>query len=239
MRTGYGGGLIGSAALHAAAILALAGAATLPFGVETAPPAIAVSLEQAASAPVAEAAPAMPVVAAEPEKPVETPSPPPRPMPPAPVAPVVAVSEPPPKPVARPVEAKKLAPPKPHPVEVAALAPVAARSSSAGFPEATPGPAAISVDWQRELIAWLRANQHYPEAARRRNQTGQIQVSFVVARDGTVADVTILRSSGFDLLDDSARDMLAGAHVPAFPETMPQQSVAMSLPITFTLGRVP
>jgi len=80
----------------------------------------------------------------------------------------------------------------------------------------------------------LAAHKRYPEAARMRGIEGVVGVSFTAEHDGRVLDVTITRSSGFPVLDNSVRDMLAGQRVPAFPAGMPQQA-SLSLAIRYTL----
>ena len=242
MRTGSASSLIGSAALHAAVIGVLAGAVTLPSSRAVGVPAIEVTLAEPVAQSLAETAailPPEPPVVAE-KRPVAEAAPPPSlPTP----APSVVVEKPPP-PVVRPVEVKKLPEIRPRPVQVASLSPVVAMPAAApaapavaAVTDPTPKPAEVSADWQRQLIEWLRANQRYPEDARRRSLTGKTQIGFVVERDGAVTDVTILRSSGSESLDNSARTMLTGAHVPAFPASMPQDSVPVSLPINFSLNR--
>ena len=47
--------------------------------------------------------------------------------------------------------------------------------------------------------------------------------------------MTITRSSGFPLLDQSVRDMLAHERLPAFPPGMAQTQVSLSVAIHFTL----
>ncbi|PJK15451.1 energy transducer TonB [Lysobacteraceae bacterium NML07-0707] len=47
-------------------------------------------------------------------------------------------------------------------------------------------------------------NLNYPEAARSRNLYGQVVVSIGIRRDGSVESVSIVRSSGIDLIDQAA-----------------------------------
>ncbi len=63
---------------------------------------------------------------------------------------------------------------------------------------------------------------------------GIVGVAFTAEHDGRVLDVTITRSSGSAVLDNSVRDMLAGQRVPAFPASMAQQA-SLSLAIRYTL----
>jgi len=46
----------------------------------------------------------------------------------------------------------------------------------------------------------------YPRNARRRNQTGSVDLTFTVGTDGSVHDVTVLRSEPAELFDQSAID---------------------------------
>jgi len=64
---------------------------------------------------------------------------------------------------------------------------------------------------------------------------GVVGVTFTAGHDGRVLDVTITRSSGVAVLDNSVRDMLAGQHVPAFPSSMQQAQASLSLAIRYTL----
>ncbi len=68
-----------------------------------------------------------------------------------------------------------------------------------------------------------------------RGVEGVVGVSFIAEHDGRVLDVTITRSSGSPVLDNSVRDMLAGQRVPAFPASMPQSQASLSLAIRYAL----
>jgi periplasmic protein TonB len=102
---------------------------------------------------------------------------------------------------------------------------------------AAPPSGEISPIWRKGVAEWLRANRRYPDDARRRNETGVVQVRFVVARDGRVIDFAILRGSGSAILDDAARAMLADARLPAFPDGMPQETTSVTVQIRFDLER--
>jgi TonB family protein len=56
-----------------------------------------------------------------------------------------------------------------------------------------------------------------------------------VERDGHVVEVTIVRGSGSDMLDQAAMALLQNARLPPFPidMTMPQQS--MTVPLHYRL----
>jgi len=63
----------------------------------------------------------------------------------------------------------------------------------------------------------LEAHKFYPVSARRRGITGEVEVGFVLDRLGMAAEITVLASSGHDLLDWAARETVRRAQ--PFPAT--------------------
>ena len=55
-----------------------------------------------------------------------------------------------------------------------------------------------------DLQSFLVANLRYPEAASKQKIEGRAVVKFIVASDGSVSDMEIVKSSGNKLLDDEA-----------------------------------
>lgn len=55
-----------------------------------------------------------------------------------------------------------------------------------------------------KLMEFLMMNMKYPESAIKAKQQGRAVVGFVVGKDGTVSDVYIKRSTGYDVLDNEA-----------------------------------
>jgi protein TonB len=76
-------------------------------------------------------------------------------------------------------------------------------------------PATVAPGWNALLAAWLAANRRYPDEARRRSEEGEVTVRFTVAHDGRVAQVAVVKGSGFTALDDAALRLLQGATLPA------------------------
>lgn len=63
-------------------------------------------------------------------------------------------------------------------------------------------------------------NLNYPEAARARNLSGQVVISIGIRRDGSVESVSVVRSSGIDILDQAALRIARLAEpYPALPKT--------------------
>jgi len=132
--------------------------------------------------------------------------------------------------VPRPAAPARTATLRPHPSE-----PSPSPRAEPAAPAPAPTPASIDSGWRGALNAWLAAHKRYPEAARMRGVEGVVGVSFIAEHDGRVLDVTITRSSGSPVLDNSVRDMLAGQRVPAFPASMPQSQASLSLAIRYAL----
>jgi periplasmic protein TonB len=94
-------------------------------------------------------------------------------------------------------------------------------------------------DYLDRLRRWLARYRHYPEAAKKAQEQGQLVVSFTILRDGTVIDPHIERSSGFPLLDEAALKMLHDASpVPPLPEAYRAQRLDVGLPVNFSIGLV-
>ncbi len=98
-----------------------------------------------------------------------------------------------------------VAAPGPAPAAIAPPAPVIAPVIAS--PPVSPG-------WDSTVSAWIAAHKTYPDAARRSSAQGEITIRFNVAPDGNVLSVEIVRGSGSDILDQSARAMLQGARLP-------------------------
>lgn len=59
------------------------------------------------------------------------------------------------------------------------------------------------------LQDYLVKNVNYPEDARLKRQEGRVLVDFVVEVDGSITDVTVARSSGFEALDAEAKRVVS------------------------------
>ena len=56
----------------------------------------------------------------------------------------------------------------------------------------------------KAMMEFLMMNMKYPESAVKAKQQGKAVVGFVVKKDGTVSDVYIVKSTGYDVLDNEA-----------------------------------
>lgn len=212
------------------------------------PPAAAPNLPSEPAAPVppdpVPQALAMPSPAQAPSEPTPEPIEPPAPAP-EPIQPTPAPSAmtphsaplPRPKPaLARPSRPAMPAVPAPG-VSQAGPATQAAPSPVARAPAAPLVAVAVTTDpgWRTALGNWLAAHKRYPERARQRGDEGTVGIRFTVDAGGRVLDVAVVRSSGSILLDDAARDMLAGQRVPPFPASMTLAQTTLPVDIRFQL----
>jgi protein TonB len=148
----------------------------------------------------------------------------------------------PPPVAAPPPEPPRPAPPRPKPRPVATSARAAeqgppAAQVAASAAEPTPAPPRVSATWNAAIAAWLHRNKTYPQAARALGQQGSSDVRFTVARDGTVLEVHLTRTTGSSILDEAVRRLLTGARVPAFPADMPHERVTVQVQISYSLNR--
>jgi protein TonB len=165
-------------------------------------------------------------------------APPPEPEivePPPPETPVVAAPierpKPPPKPDVKRVEKKPPAPRTTAPARAQREAPAAAAPRVSGAASASE-----MADWRSTVSAHLQRYKQYPSAARTQREEGVVVVAFSVDRNGHVLSQHITRSSGLADLDQEVLAMLRRAQpLPAFPPSMTQSRVDLTVPIRFSL----
>ena len=191
-----------------------------------------------------------------PPPPVAEQPPPPPPVveqPPPPPAPVAEVPPlPPPKP-----EPKPLPKPKPRPVQpvqrrepaeppplpqqplpqMPLPLPTQPQLAAIPRPPASPPTPTISPDYRALLSNWLESHKRYPEEARQRGEEGRAVLRFRVARNGRVLDYAVVSSTGFGDLDAAVENMMRGAVLPAFPASMAEPEIEVSVTIRFGLQR--
>lgn len=106
--------------------------------------------------------------------------------------------------------------------------------------QAQPKQAAPKVDVEKEYLDFhlqairklLSENRRYPRNARVLGQEGDVEVSFRLNGDGSVDDISIVKGSGFELLDSAARELIAST-AKLFPK--PPKSVRVRVPLKYAL----
>ncbi|HEY2772890.1 MAG TPA: energy transducer TonB [Candidatus Binatia bacterium] len=213
----------------------------VPAGTRTAGPGIPSDRLQsaAASAPAAAQPPAPPKdspapAVIEPAAKVETGNETPAPAPPL---------------VAAPKKNKTAKPPAPQPAPaIASVAPASAAATADGRAtggDSGSGAVASAPSWGESagvrylelLSAWLhRHKEEYPVLAKRRGLQGHASVRIRIDRSGRVLEASIVRSTGQDLLDQAALDLVRRASpFPAIPPEYPDASFEFDAPVDYGL----
>lgn len=86
------------------------------------------------------------------------------------------------------------------------------------------------------IKAHLNRKKVYPPEAKKARQQGTVAVRFSVDRSGAVSNVSIKRSSGIDLLDQVTIALMGRVSpLPAFPASMAESRITLTLPIEYGL----
>ena len=83
---------------------------------------------------------------------------------------------------------------------------------------------------------YLQENLKYPEAAQKANQFGKVYTQFIVNVDGTISDVTILKSVGFGCDEEAMRVIKLAKWTPAKQSGRVVRS-RFTVPINFELSK--
>jgi protein TonB len=150
----------------------------------------------------------------------------------APAAPTPVRSEPlEPKPI-EPAIDRTAAEPEP-----AFAPPVAAVPEAAAKPvEAVEEPVdALMQGHVRGIQQAVDANHRYPRIARERRWQGLVKMRVQFLPGGQVGQVSILSSSGFPVLDETALDMVRTADLPRAPDGLRSREFTVDVPVLFRL----
>jgi protein TonB len=94
----------------------------------------------------------------------------------------------------------------------------------------------IDPSWESLLLRRLQEYKNYPSQARSRNQQGVVLLAFSIDRDGHVVSRHIVHGSGFAELDAEAMALVERAQpMPAFPPSMTEARLDLTVPIRFSL----
>ena len=165
-----------------------------------------------------------------------------------------------PKPEPKKVEKKPLPKPEPRPEPKVEPKPEPAPAITAPAPIATPAPAvntnlpannksiasapaqkvaqelnlsnAQSDEDFSKVIAAVKKHKSYPNNARRMKHQGVVEVRFLLKTDGSIDELKVTKSSGFESLDNGALENVKKASS-EFPK--PKEDRYLRFPIAFTL----
>ena len=196
-----------------------------------APPKQAAAQEPAAQSP-------------EPPKP-RAEEPPPTPTPVVKPAPVAKPSPVPAPTKAAPVPAKPAADPAPAAPAAPAAPPTAAKAdpqpSTTAAPATAPAPteetdAGTLRAYRLAIITTARKYKRYPRAAMDNNWEGKVEVRMVIGANGMIASMSVKTSTGHEMLDKAAIDMITKAKpLTPIPAALRGKEFSVDVPVVFSL----
>lgn len=94
----------------------------------------------------------------------------------------------------------------------------------------------IDPSWESLLLRRLQEFKSYPPRARNKNEQGVVLLAFSIDRNGHVVSRRIVRGSGYPDLDDEVLSLVERAQpLPAFPPSMTEARLDLTVPIRFSL----
>ena len=94
----------------------------------------------------------------------------------------------------------------------------------------------VEPSWETRLVRHLQQYKRYPSEAQSRSEQGIVLLAFSVDRKGHVLARHIVHSSGHADLDNEVMAMIERAQpLPAFPPSMTQAQLSLTVPIRFAL----
>ncbi|EEG08022.1 energy transducer TonB [Pseudogulbenkiania ferrooxidans] len=109
------------------------------------------------------------------------------------------------------------------------------RPDESGRTKGVYGITARGVEWARYVDDWRLkveriGNLNYPDEARRQQIFGSLELTVVVNADGTLRSVTVRRSSGHDVLDNAAKNIVRlSAPFAPFPPSLAEKYSALEI----------
>lgn len=92
-------------------------------------------------------------------------------------------------------------------------------------------------DYGRSLLETLARRQQYPRLAALRGWEGEVRLSLKVAGKSGLLTVEIVRSSGYEVLDRHALELVQGTTLPALPGSFGDRQIQVVIPIHYKLQR--
>lgn len=91
-------------------------------------------------------------------------------------------------------------------------------------------------NWHGDVIAHINRHKRFPARARDQSRSGIVSISFSMDRGGRVLHAEVAKSSGFDVFDSAAIEMLKRASpLPVPPDVMEGESFDFIVPINFRM----
>lgn len=104
-------------------------------------------------------------------------------------------------------------------------------------PGAGSGSGVAMKSYLAEVRRLLEKHKNYPWIARQQHREGVVILKFTIGEDGAIADDTIARSSGHEVLDEAAQETLHKVgRFPPLPAALGRSHLTIQVPLTFRLS---
>jgi len=109
--------------------------------------------------------------------------------------------------------------------------------------DATPVPArpdqqSLLGRYAQQLSRLLASHQEYPRLAAQRGWEGEVRLRLKVARQGNLLSVQVDRSSGYDILDQHAMQLVdLASGLPPLPEGLEGSEISVIVPVNYRLKK--
>lgn len=138
------------------------------------------------------------------------------------------------QPITPPLQAEQLAPPTaavpPQPQTETQIASIAPSRPSA--------PTRADYGWLSDtILKRVEELKRYPAEARGDRAEGKVIVKAVIKEDGSVGNVEVVRSSGFQSLDQAALELMRHAGPFNLPRELGKPQVTIQIPLNYRLDR--
>jgi protein TonB len=93
-------------------------------------------------------------------------------------------------------------------------------------------------EYLSKLRYLIEKNKIYPRSAKILNQTGKVNVNFVISKNGQIRDIKIIKDSSFQRLNDAALEILTKINTfDPIPEKLHKNSWEITVPIIYQITR--
>ncbi|MDP3466246.1 MAG: energy transducer TonB [Sulfuricurvum sp.] len=122
------------------------------------------------------------------------------------------------------------------PVQAPAVIPTQTPKAPAVAPTPPPPPVNVEKEFLNahlgEIRGLLLQNLKYPKIAQKLKMQGEVRIAFSLGTDGSVENVKVVESSGFEILDEDAVSLIEKT-ASKFPK--PSKSVRITVPLSYVL----
>lgn len=97
---------------------------------------------------------------------------------------------------------------------------------------------ALENEYLAKIKKTIEKNKTYPKIAKRLNQMGKVDVTFVISKDGKIFDARIVKKSNFERLDSAAIEILTKINnFEPIPDKLNKNSWEITVPIVYQIIR--